>query len=81
MSIDSFRKNKITNFSRDIKKYVIPKGFRMYQGIDLYDAAKTELDLFDKNKLSVEDIFNNPDSALRNVMLLWYNDKKKLNKK
>ena len=42
----------------------------MYQGIDLYDAAKTELDLFDKNKLSVEDIFNNPDSALRNVMLL-----------
>lgn len=81
MSIDSFRKRQVINFIKDFEKYDVPFDYRMWQGISLYGTAKDEIYLYNKGKLSLDDIFLDPDSVLRNVMKLWSLDKKKFKKK
>ena len=81
MNIDSYREQQIKKFAKDIEKYDIPLGFRMFRGIDLYVMVKDELIKFNKGKLSAEEIYNDPENATRNVMKLWTLDKKKLKKK
>ena len=81
MSIDSFRKQQIKKFEADFKKYDVPFGFRMYGGIDLYTNAEDELYLLKKGMITLDDVYNDPDSILRNIMKLWPIDKKKLKKR
>ena len=80
-NIKTFNQHRIDKFAKDIEKYKIPSGFRMFNGIDLYADAKDDLHSLKTGKKSLDDIFLNPDNSLRNVMKLWTLDKKKLKKK
>ena len=40
---NSYNKTLLKRFELNIKKYHIPKNFRMYRGVDLYSVAMEQL--------------------------------------
>jgi hypothetical protein len=76
MSITEYQHNLIKSLEKELFNYIIPINFRVYKGIDLYTTAKEQIDLYNNNQLSLNDIFNNPDNELRNIIKLFPIDKK-----
>ena len=78
LRIQNALKEKLRVFAADIANYDVPFDLRIYNGIALYPTALRQLDEYFNGIITEADIFYNPDNILRNVMLLWSIDKKKL---
>lgn len=71
---------KINNFIVFYNKYK-PKGFRIVNGMDVYEQSKSVYDKIVNGEVYIDDVFGDPDNPLRNIVLLLHIDEPGLIKK